>query len=265
MVLYDPTKIPGDVYDTHTHLNDDSMFHDVAAYIGRANEYRVMQMNVVGYDLQGNQRAIEIAEQNENVYAIVGWQPDSTNEFDDEKLDILKEQIKNPNVVGIGETGLDYHFEGFNKNKQIDSFEKHLQLAKDNNLPVTIHMRDAFEDVYSILKKFDIHEFIMHSFGGDQKQAQKLLELGGYISFSGMVTFKKANNIQEAAKIVPLNKMLVETDAPYLAPVPYRGKMNEPAYTRFVVDGLSEILNIKRDELAKITTKNAQTLWNTSK
>jgi TatD DNase family protein len=267
MALYDPTKIPGDVYDTHTHLNDDSMFHDVAAYVGRAQEYRVTKMNVVGYDLQGNSRAIEIAEKfyDEGVRAVIGWQPDDTAGFNAENEALLREQLTNPVVVGVGETGLDYYFEGFDKETQLKAFYKHIELAQEFEKPLTVHMRESFDDVYKAFKDFNFSNFVMHSYSGNADQAEKLLALGGYLSFSGMVTFKKSTDIQEAAKIAPLNKILVETDAPYLAPVPYRGKMNEPAYTRYVVDDLAKTLDMNRDELAKITTENAVNLWNFNK
>lgn len=261
MALYDPTKTPSDVFDTHTHLNDDSMYHDVAAYIGRAHEYRVMQMNVVGFDNIGNKRAIQIANDfiDSGVRAIIGYQPEDVEEFDEHLL--KKQIIENDSVVGVGETGLDYFHEGFDREKQIETFEKHIEIAKELNLPITIHMRDAFEDMYSILKNNRVENFVMHSFAGDVFQAEKLLELGANLSFSGIVTFKNAQEIKEAAKITPLEKMLVETDAPYLAPTPNRGKMNEPAYTRFVVDSLAETLEISRDQLAEVTFNNSIKLW----
>jgi TatD DNase family protein len=260
MALYDPTKTPGNVFDTHTHLNDDSMFHDVAAYVGRAQEFRVMNMNVVGYDNQGNSRALEIAHNfaGEGVRAIIGYQPDDSAQFDEA---LLRSQLQDDLVVGVGETGLDYFHEGFDKKVQTESFLKHIELAQEFELPLTIHMRDSFDDMYQILKDTGVNNFIMHSFAGDTKQAEKLLELGAYISFSGMITFKNATEIKEAAHIVPLEKMLVETDAPYLAPTPNRGKMNEPAFTKYVVDGLAEVLEMDRDELAKITTQNAVRLF----
>ncbi|MCV3296525.1 MAG: TatD family hydrolase [Oenococcus sp.] len=263
MTIYDPTKIPGDVYDTHTHLNDDALYHDVAAYVGRAHEFRVMEMNVVGYDAQANLRAIQIAHDfaDEGVRAIVGFQPEDTGGFDAAAQELLRQQLSDPAVIGVGETGLDWHFKGFDRQTQLAAFEKHLQLATEFDLPVTIHMRDSFDDIYRILQEQGIKKFEMHSFAGDWHQAEKLVNLGGYISFSGMVTFKNAKEIHEAAKVVPLDRLLVETDAPYLAPVPNRGKTNEPAWTKFVVDGLAAILGIDRDELAQITMRNGHRLW----
>ncbi|MHA5093973.1 TatD family hydrolase [Oenococcus oeni] len=263
MAIYDPTKTPGDVYDTHTHLNDDALYHDVAAYVGRAREFRVMEMNVVGYDPKGNQRAIQIAHDfsDKGIRAIVGFQPEDTNKFDQSAEEVLRKQLSDPVVIGVGETGLDWHWKGFDRDAQINSFERHLDLAAEFDLPTTIHMRDSFEDLYRILKERRLSKFEMHSFAGGPEQAEKLVDLGAYIGFSGMVTFKNAKEIHEAAKVVPLDRILVETDAPYLAPVPNRGKTNEPAWTKFVVDGLAKVLEIDRNQLAKITVENAHRLW----
>ncbi|MDN6900608.1 TatD family hydrolase [Oenococcus sicerae] len=263
MTIYDPTKIPGDVYDTHTHLNDDALYHDVAAYVGRAHEFRVMEMNVVGYDPQGNQRAIQIAHDfaDQGIRAIIGFQPEDTDKFDAAAEKLLRQQLNDPTVIGVGETGLDWHWKNFDRDQQLTAFEKHLDLAAEFDLPVTIHMRDSFDDVYRILQERSVKKFEMHSFAGTVDQAEKLVALGGYISFSGMATFKNTSEIHEAAKSVPLDRILVETDAPYLAPVPKRGQTNEPAWTKFVVDGLAKLLEIDRNQLAKITRENAYRVW----
>lgn len=174
----------------------------------------------------------------------------------------LKTQLADPAVVGIGEIGLDYHWDT-PVDAQIKAFAAQLTLARELNLPVAIHARDAMDDVYAMLKAAGVEQFggVIHSFTGDAADAQRFLDLGMYISFSGIVTFKNAKDIQAAAQIVPLDRMLVETDAPFLAPTPYRGKQNEPGYVKYVVDNLAAQLNIEPAELAAQTTANAHRLW----
>ena len=261
MAIYDLTKTPADSYDTHTHLNDDKLFHDVPAYIGRANEFRVMEMNIVGYDAIGNQRALEIAQTHDNIYAVLGFQPEDTGDFDASAADQLEKQLQQDKVVGVGETGLDYYWETAAHDVQKKAFKSHLALAKKYQLPVIIHNRDAFEDVYKLLKESGVTKGVMHSFSGTPEQALAFVDLGMHISFSGVVTFKKAENVREAAKVVPLDRILVETDAPYLAPTPFRGKDNEPAFVKYMIDSLAETLDLTAKELADITRKNAHQLF----
>lgn len=263
MPIYDPTKIPADSFDTHTHLNDDSLFEELAAYVGRAHEFRVMEMNVVGYDGIGNQRALEIAHQYAGINAILGFQPEDAKLFSADEAALLKSQISDPAVVGLGEMGLDYYWDTSTKKQQWDAFEQQLAWAKEFNKPVTIHARDAMDDVYSILKNADVSTIggVMHSFTGNASEAEKFLDLGMHISFSGIVTFKNAKEIQAAAQVVPMERLLVETDAPYLAPTPLRGKQNEPAFVKYVVDGLAAVLGLDPQEVAQQTTANARQLW----
>lgn len=268
MAIYDPTKRPADSYDTHTHLNDDAFWHDVAAYWARAREYRVVEMNIVGYDTIGNQRAIEIAEEFEGAHAIVGWQPGESGEFTAEDEATLREQLANPVVVGIGEMGLDYYWEE-NPAPEVQKavFERQLALAREFKLPVTIHTRDATADTYEVLKNANVAEFggVMHSFTGTAAEAKQFLDLGMYISFSGIATFKNAKDVHETLKSIPLDRLLVETDAPYLAPTPMRGKQNEPMFVRHTIQNIADQLGLTYNELAQITTENAHRLWHTAK
>lgn len=249
-------------YDTHTHLNDDAFYNDLATYVTRAHELGVTEMNVVGYDAKGNQRALEIAHQFPGIHVLLGFQPENAPEFNDQALATLKTQLADPAVVGIGEIGLDYHWDT-PVDAQIKAFAAQLSLARELNLPVAIHARDAMDDVYAMLKAAGVEQFggVIHSFTGDAADAKRFLDLGMYISFSGIVTFKNAKDIQAAAQIVPLDRMLVETDAPFLAPTPYRGKQNEPGYVKYVVDNLAAQLNIEPATLAAQTTANAHRLW----
>jgi TatD DNase family protein len=264
MATYDPTNRPADAYDTHTHLNEDVFWDDVATYWDRAREFRVVEMNNIGYDREGNERAIEMAHKFEGMHAIIGWQPGDVAGFTDEEFDILKVQAQDEVVVGLGEMGLDYYWES-NPSPEIQkaAFSRQLALAKELNLPVTIHARDASDDVYELLKAHNVSDFggVMHSFTGDAEEAKRFLDLGMYISFSGMVTFKNAKEIKEALQVVPLDRLLVETDAPFLAPTPMRGKQNEPMFVRHTIESVAEQLGMTYNELAEITKNNAHRLW----
>ncbi|AIM62477.1 TatD family hydrolase [Weissella tructae] len=264
MATYDPTNRPADAYDTHTHLNEDVFWDDVATYWDRAREFRVVEMNNIGYDREGNERAIEMAHKFEGMHAIIGWQPGDVAGFTDEEFDILKVQAQDEVVVGLGEMGLDYYWES-NPSPEVQkaAFSRQLALAKELNLPVTIHARDASDDVYELLKSHNVSDFggVMHSFTGDAEEAKRFLDLGMYISFSGMVTFKNAKEIKEALQVVPLDRLLVETDAPFLAPTPMRGKQNEPMFVRHTIESVAEQLGMTYNELAEITKNNAHRLW----
>lgn len=268
MAIYDPTKRPADSFDTHTHLNDEAFWHDVAAYWARAREYRVVEMNVVGYDTVGNQRAIEIAHEFEGVHAIVGWQPGESGDFKPEDMATLREQLADPAVVGIGEMGLDYYWEE-NPTPDVQKavFKAQLDLAREFHKPVTIHTREATADTYEVLKAANVAEFggVMHSFTGTAEEAKQFLDLGMYISFSGIATFKNAKDVHETLKSVPLDRLLVETDAPYLAPTPMRGKQNEPMFVRYTIQNIADQLGMTYNELADITTANAHRLWHLDK
>lgn len=262
MTIYDPTKMPANSYDSHAHLNDDAFYDEIPAYIARAHEFKVMEMNVVGYDAIGNERALAIARQYPGVHAILGFQPEDTPKFNADELANLAQQLQDPAVVGVGEIGLDYHWDT-PVAPQKAAFSAQLDLAKQLNLPVAVHSRDAMDDVYTMLKAAGVGDFggVIHSFTGDVEDAKRFLDLGMYLSFSGIVTFKNAKDIQAAAKIVPLDRILVETDAPFLAPAPYRGKQNEPAFVKYVIDELAAQLDLDPKVLAGQTTANARTLW----
>lgn len=260
MAIYHPNEQPAPSYDSHTHLNDDQLFFDVPAYLGRAHEFQVLEMNIVGYNQVGNERALAIAQENDGVYAILGYQPEDTPDFDEEALKVLSAQLKEDKVVAVGETGLDYHWDT-DPAVQKAAFLAQIKLAKENDLPVVIHNREAFDDVYQILTENDVQKAVIHSFSGTPEQAKAFADLGYYISFSGVVTFKKAEEVREAAKVVPLEQILVETDAPYLAPVPNRGKTNEPGWTKYVIDSLAETLGMTADDLAGQTKQNAHRIF----
>jgi len=247
------------IFDTHTHLNAKNFIGREAEEIAKAKAFGVETMNIVGFDKATIEKSLELSAQYDNLYSTIGWHPTEAGEYDEKIESYLLEKLKDPKVIALGEIGLDYHWMTASKTTQEKVFRRQIQLSKDVDLPFVVHTRDALEDTYDIIKseKVGRRGGIMHSFSGTYEEALKFIDLGMIISFSGVVTFKKATDLQECAEKLPLDKIVVETDAPYLAPMPYRGKENTPAYTKFVVEKIAECRGISSEEVAQVTTKNA--------
>lgn len=250
-------------FDTHTHLNVDAFSKDVEEVLMRAQEAQVSKMAIVGFDTPTIQQSLSLSETYEGLYSIIGWHPTEAGSYTSQIAYWLEEQLKHPQVVGLGEIGLDYYWMNDDPKVQERVFLEQIELAKHVHLPVSIHTREALEDTYRILKSAHIEDVggIMHSFSGDRYWMERFLDLGMHISFSGVVTFKKATDVQEAATYVPFDKVLIETDAPYLAPVPFRGKRNEPSYVVYVAEMLAKLKNCPVDMIAKQTMDNACQLF----
>lgn len=251
------------IFDTHTHLNADQFVDEVPKLIQEAAEQDVHYMAVVGFDEQTIKRSLVISETYQNIISVVGCHPTEAANYTPEFEGRLEHWLELPNVYMLGEIGLDYYWDTAPRATQAEVFKRQIAIAKEHNLPITIHNRDATEDVYRILKEAGVPAAggIMHSFGGTAEEAKQFIDLGMHISFSGVLTFKKSLSVREAAKIVPSELLLVETDAPYLAPVPKRGKRNEPAYVRYVAEQLAEVRGVTLEEIAALTTKNAFELF----
>ena len=251
------------IFDSHTHLNAEQFNDDIPETIERAKELGVTKMAVVGFDTPTIEKSLQLSHDYSNIYSIIGWHPTEAGSYTKDIEKKLQEQLTMPKVVALGEIGLDYYWMEDPKEVQAEVFRRQIAIAKEMSLPISIHTREALADTYQILKEEDIRDIggIMHSFSGDFEWAKRFLDLGMHISFSGVVTFKKAQDVQEAATHVPLDRLLVETDAPYLAPVPYRGKRNEPGYTRYTVEKIAELRNLPIEELALQTWKNAHRLF----
>jgi TatD DNase family protein len=223
-------------------------------------------MVTIGVTFEQSKQAIEIAEKFENVWATVGVHPNHAAELlpvvEPEALAAL---TQHPKVIGIGETGLDYFYDHAPKDVQEQNFRANIRAAQISGLPLCIHTRDADDDTARILReereRGGDFAFLLHCFSSSLELAQAALEMGGYISFSGMVTFPKGQNVRDVAVEVPLDRLLVETDAPYLAPVPLRGKRNEPAYTAHTAKFMANLRGLPEDELATLTTRNFRTLF----
>lgn len=251
------------LFDTHMHLNARQFAEDREETIQRAFDAGVHYMVVVGFDRETIPLAIEIAEQNETIYAAVGWHPVDAIDMTDNDLQWIEELAAHPKVVAIGEMGLDYHWDKSPKDIQKEVFRKQIHLAKKVNMPIIIHNREATEDIIQILKEENAGEVggIMHCYNDSVDYVQACLDMNFYISLGGPVTFKNAPLPKEVAKQVPLDRLLIETDAPYLAPHPNRGKRNEPAYVKLVAEKIAELREMDVEEISEHTTKNGLALF----
>lgn len=250
--------------DTHVHLNDEQYEEDLDEVIRRALDAGVGKMVVVGFDRPTIKRALELADEHPFIYAVIGWHPVDAVDCTEEDLEwIEKLATEHPKVVGIGETGLDYHWDKSPKDIQQELFRKQIALAKRLRLPVIIHNRDATADVVRILREEDAAETggIMHCFSGSVETARECIGMNFMISLGGPVTFKNARMPKEVAKEIPLEHLLVETDAPYLAPHPNRGKRNEPSYVPLVAEQIAALKDIPVEEVARKTTENAVRIY----
>ncbi|MBA2796369.1 TatD family hydrolase [Streptococcus porcinus] len=252
-----------EIFDTHTHLNSDNFSGREDEELALAKEQGVIYHNVVGFDKETIGGALTLAQKYPEVYATIGWHPTEAGSYTQDIEEMIVSHLRDPKVIALGEIGLDYHWMEDPKEIQIKVFKRQVQLSKEYDLPFVVHTRDALEDTYQVLKEVGVgfRGGIMHSYSGSLEMANKFIELGMMISFSGVVTFKKALEIQEAAQQLPLDKILVETDAPYLAPVPKRGRENRTAYTRFVVDKIAELRGLSVEEVAAATTENAKRIF----
>lgn len=251
------------LFDTHVHLNAEQFEEDLEEVISRAQDAGVSHMVCVGFDRLTIQKAMELAERYDFIYACVGWHPVDAIDMKEEDLLWIEELAAHPKVVAIGEMGLDYHWDKSPKEIQKEVFRKQIRLAKKVKLPIVIHNREATADIVEILKEEGAAEVggIMHCFSGSPEVAIECLKMNFYISLGGPVTFKNAKKPKEVASVVPLEKLLIETDCPYLAPHPYRGKRNEPGYVKLVAEQIAEIKGISFEEVAAVTTVNAKKLF----
>lgn len=252
-----------EIFDTHTHLNVDNFEGRVAEELRLAKEMGVTRHNVVGFDRPTIDKAMALADAHPEIYLTLGWHPTEAGDYNDEVEAYLLEALKHPKVIALGEIGLDYHWMTAPKEVQATVFRRQMQLAKQLDLPFVVHTRDALEDTYDLIKAEGVgpRGGIMHSFSGSLEMAERFIQLGMHISLSGVVTYKKATELHEVAQAIPLDKLLVETDAPYLAPVPKRGRENKTAYTRYVVEKIAELRGLSVEEVARVTTENARRVF----
>lgn len=250
--------------DTHCHLDEDAFSQDCAEAVQRAVDSGVVAMLAIGITLESCRRVIELTQRFPQVYATVGLHPNYVSAADPGDWNQIVELAKSPKVVGLGETGLDKYWDHSPLELQADYFDRHLELSRQTGLPFVVHSRDAEQDVVQQLQKhagISSLNGVIHAFCGSAETATACLEMGLYLSFGGMVTFKKNEAHRIVAASVPADRLLIETDAPYLAPTPFRGKRNEPAHVRLTAACLAEIRSVTKEEIAATTTANARRLF----
>jgi TatD DNase family protein len=257
------------VIDTHCHLNFDGFNADRDAIIARANAVGVTRIIIPAIDRATTDQAISLSGQYPGIYAAVGIHPNSTAAYTPDDIRWITSQARAPKVVAIGEIGLDYHWHDSPKATQHSAFMAQLETAAQLELPVIIHNRDAHDDVISILESW-VHSLppslqdrpgVLHSFSAPPHIAERALAAGFYLGFTGPITYKNADEVRHIAARVPKDKLLVETDAPFLTPAPFRGKRNEPSYIPYIVERLAALHQISADEMARLTTENADRLF----
>lgn len=249
--------------DTHAHLNDPKLAEDVDDVIARADAAGVHRIIVCGYDMDSSRAAVELAERYESVYATVGVHPHDAKSYDSSTGQTLAELSHGSKVLAIGEIGLDYHYDFSPRPQQMAAFEAQIDLAWRLRLPIVVHSRESNPEVLEVLggRSGNIVGCVLHCFSGDADFARKVLDLGFYIGIDGPLTYKASEKLRGVVSMCPLDRLLLETDCPYLTPNPYRGKRNEPAYVRYVAEEAARVKGITVDELAEATSANARRLF----
>jgi TatD DNase family protein len=251
--------------DSHAHIQGSEYASDVEAVVKRAQLAGVEKIIVVGGagELSSNQAAVMLAESYPGLYATVGMHPHDAKDVGEEEIEKLKQLTAKPKVVAVGETGLDFYYNHSPHEVQRKIFARFIQMAYETGLPLVVHERDAFNDTAELLRNEGGGQVrgVVHCFTGDYQAAQKYLDLGFYLSFTGIITFKNAEPLREVVRAVPLERMFVETDSPYLTPVPHRGKRNEPAYVHFIAETIAKVKGLSFEEVARVTTHNVRALF----
>jgi TatD DNase family protein len=252
-----------ELIDTHCHLTFEGLAEDVAAVIERSKTAGVVGWITVGTNVQENRKAIELAERFENMYAAIAIHPHDAKTVTADILKELRELGNNNKVVAVGETGLDYHYKFSLHEEQRRVFAEHLKMATELNLPVIVHCREAFDETMEILEQFrDVKKVVFHCFSGSDEQAKIVLDYGFYISFTGVVTFKNAEKTRRAAEVVPLDRLMVETDCPYMSPEPMRKqKINEPALMIHTAAFLAELKGMGLADFAEAVTATSRAFF----
>ena len=249
--------------DSHCHLDHESLLSDLTNIIKRSKNIGIEKILTISTSFESFNRIKEIINKDDIIYGTIGIHPHETYK-DVITSDIIIKNLNNyPKIIGIGETGLDFFYNNSDKDKQINSFKVHIESSLKTNVPLIIHSRNAEIETFNILNDYknDNLKILMHCFTGSREFTEKLLTLNSFFSASGIITFKNATNLQNIFKFLPLDKILIETDSPFLAPMPNRGKKNEPSFIDFTAQKLAEIKEVSKQEIIKITTKNFNNLF----
>lgn len=247
--------------DTHSHINFDEYKENFNSFLENLKENDIESVIIPGVDPSTFDEIISYCEKYEMLYGAIGIHPSEFQTYNEQSKKRIYELVKHKKIVAIGEIGLDYHYGADTKEEQRELLKEQLKIAEELQVPVIIHDRESHEDVFEILQNYKLKDVIFHCFSGNAEFAQKCIDKGYYIAIGGVVTFKNAKDLKEAAKIIPIDKLLLETDAPYLAPVPFRGKLNSPAYLKYIAQEIANIKNIDIEEIKKQTTLNAKKVF----
>jgi TatD DNase family protein len=260
-------------YDTHAHLDDEVYRADFADVLTRARQAGITRIISIGTDLVSSRRAVALAEQHDQIFAAIGWHPDNAAQAPDDTRPELRELARHPKVVAIGECGLDYYRlpssqggtaaeDEVCRRKQAAILQQQLEVAAETGLNCVLHQRSSFDDLYAQIQPFAGRtRGVFHCFGENIERLHKILDLGWLVSFTGIVTFKNGQNIRDAVAAAPMDRFMLETDSPYLAPVPFRGKRCEPAYVREISQTIAQVKNCSLEELSIATCKTAQAFF----
>tara|TARA_B100001057_G_scaffold218853_1_gene219050 strand:- start:1180 stop:1938 length:759 start_codon:yes stop_codon:yes gene_type:complete len=249
--------------DSHCHLDHEPLFNNIDDILKRSKDVGIEKLLTICTTLESFVKIKQLIKKDEIIYGTYGIHPHEAKNYKITSKSIIEEINNNNKVIGIGETGLDFYYNHSDKTEQIISFEEHIKASIDLNMPLIIHSRNAEIETLEIFDKYKNHnlKILMHCFTGSKKFAEKLLDLNAYFSASGIITFKNSSDLQETFSFIPLEKLLIETDSPYLAPVPNRGKKNEPSFVKYTAEKLAEIKNIPPKKLIDATTANFNKLF----
>lgn len=247
------------IIDSHAHYDDSSFDADREEVLRELFSGEICKIVNIGCSVKSSYSSVKLAEEYAGIYAAVGLHPDAADEID--RIEEIRSLCGNKKAVAVGEIGLDYHYEEHSRDIQKKAFEEQLKLAAELDMPVVIHSRDAWEDTMELLRKYR-PKGVMHCFSGSAETAREIVEMGMYVGFTGVVTFKNAKKALKALEAVPLDRLLVETDCPYMAPEPNRGKRNYSGYLPYTVAAMAAVKGVSSDEMAEITAENAERLFN---
>ncbi len=249
-------------FDSHAHYDDNRFSKDMHQVIENQKEFNVDLIVNIGVDIQSCKDSITLANKYDFIYATVGVHPHTVDSLVDDDINILRDLAKKDKVVAIGEIGMDLYYENSEKENQIIWFKKQLNLAKELNLPIVVHSREADQLVFDIIKESNIHNGIIHCYSGSHELAREYVKLGFSIGVGGVVTFKNAVKLIKVVEEIPIENIVIETDLPYLSPIPHRGERNESKNLSLICDKIAEIKNISHEDVAKITFENAKKIYN---
>ena len=249
--------------DSHCHLDHEPLLSDLANVIQRSKEVGIEKLLTISTSFESFSRVKDLINKDEMIYGTIGIHPHESSKDIITSKQIIENLSENSKIIGIGETGLDFYYNNSEKDKQIASFKEHIDASIKTNIPLIVHSRNAENETFKILNEYKNEniKILMHCFTGSKKFAESLLNLNAYFSASGIITFKNSVDLQETFKSIPLEKTLIETDSPYLAPVPNRGKKNEPSFVKFTAEKLADIKEISLSDLIKNTTSNFNRLF----